>query len=123
MDSGKWRFNNDFKSLFASDNLATNTEVIFYRSYDDVLKVTHAVSSYSNGTEGQPRGANLDLLKAFICTDGQIWQNSTVANAKDFTLKIWQKQEIRVSKLHLWILLIRHLPRWHMHTNLQEEMH
>ncbi|MGJ1264128.1 RagB/SusD family nutrient uptake outer membrane protein [Sphingobacterium spiritivorum] len=87
MDSGKWRFNNDFKSLFASDNLATNTEVIFYRSYDDVLKVTHAVSSYSNGTEGQPRGANLDLLKAFICTDGQIWQNSTVANAKDFTLK------------------------------------
>lgn len=87
MNSGKWNFTSDFKSLFASDNLSNNKEVIFYRAYDDAKKITHAVSSYSNGTEGQGRGANLDLLKAFILTDGQVWQNSTVANASDFSLK------------------------------------
>lgn len=86
MDSGKWNFTSDFKSLFSSDNLATNKEVIFYRVYDDAKKITHAVSSYSNGTEGQARGANLDLLKAFICADGQVWQSSTVANATDFSM-------------------------------------
>src|SRR5690606_17922382 len=87
MDSGKWNFTSDFKSLFASDNLANNNEVIFYRAYDDVKKVTHAIGSYSNGTEGQGRSANLDLLKAFIVKDGKVWQNSGVANAADFSMR------------------------------------
>ncbi|MFD1771777.1 RagB/SusD family nutrient uptake outer membrane protein [Sphingobacterium suaedae] len=87
MDSGKWSFTADFKSLFASDNLAGNPEVIFYRSYDDGLAVRHAVGSYSNGTEGQPRSANLKLLKAFICKDGKVWQNSSVSDAESFRLK------------------------------------
>lgn len=87
MNSGKWNFTSDFKSLFASDNLANNKEVIFYRQYDDAKKITHAIGSYSNGTEGQSSAANLDLLKSFILNDGQVWQNSTVANAADFSLK------------------------------------
>ncbi|WDF68924.1 RagB/SusD family nutrient uptake outer membrane protein [Sphingobacterium oryzagri] len=87
MDSGKWSFTTDFKSLFASDNLAGNPEVIFYRTYDDALAVRHSVGSYSNGTEGQGRSANLNLLKAFICNDGQVWQNSSVAGASSFRLQ------------------------------------
>ncbi|KGE14427.1 RagB/SusD family nutrient uptake outer membrane protein [Sphingobacterium deserti] len=87
MDSGRWSFTSDFKSLFASDNLAGNPEVIFYRTYDDALAVRHSVASYSNGTEGQGRSANLNLLKAFICNDGNVWQNSSVADASNFRLQ------------------------------------
>ncbi|GGH08656.1 RagB/SusD family nutrient uptake outer membrane protein [Sphingobacterium alkalisoli] len=87
MDSGKWSFTADFKSLFVSDNLAGNPEVIFYRTYDDALAVRHAVASYSNGTEGQARSANLDLLKDFVCVDGQVWQNSAVTDANSFRLQ------------------------------------
>jgi len=86
MDSGKWSFGSDFKSLFASEDLSSNSEVIFFRTYNDALKVTHAVGSYSNGTEGQ-KGVNLDLLKSFICNDGKVWQSSAVANASDFSMK------------------------------------
>lgn len=87
MNSGKWSFNADFKSLFASENLAGNTEVIFHRIYDDALAVRHAVGSYSNGTESQARSANLDLLKDFICIDGKVWQNSAIPNANSFRLQ------------------------------------
>lgn len=87
MDSGKWSFTSDYKSLFASEDLASNKEVIFYRSYVDAVGVRHHIASYSNGTENQPRSANLDLLKAFICNDGNVWQSSSIANAKDFRLK------------------------------------
>src|SRR5690606_41481270 len=49
--------------------------------------VRHAVGSYSNGTEAQSRSANLDLLKAFICVDGKVWQNSSVPDANSFRLQ------------------------------------
>lgn len=84
---GKWKFTSDFKSLFASEDLASNPEVIFFRSYVESLRITHAVGSYSNGTESQARSANLDLLKDFICTDGKVWQNSAVANASNFRMQ------------------------------------
>lgn len=87
MDSGKWSFTTDFKSLFASDNLANNPEVIFHRTYDDALAIRHSVSSYSNGTELQPRSANLDLLSAFICADGKTWQHSDLEDASNFRLQ------------------------------------
>jgi len=87
MDSGLWSFNADFKSLFASEDLAGNSEVIFHRTYDDALTIRHSIGSYSNGTENQPRSANLDLLKSFVCSDGKIWQESSVANANNFRLQ------------------------------------
>lgn len=87
MNSGKWNFNADFKSIFASESLANNPEVIFHRVYDDALAVRHAVGSYSNGTEAQSNALNLNLLKSFICNDGLVWENSTVANAANFRLQ------------------------------------
>lgn len=87
MESGKWSFSADFKSLFVSESLAGNPEVIFHRTYDDGLAVRHAVGSYSNGTESQARSANLDLLKDFISVDGKVWQNSAVTNANSFRLQ------------------------------------
>lgn len=87
MNAGKWSFGSDFKSLFASETLSANPEVIFSRIYDDALLIRHSVASYSNGTENQTRSANLNLIQAFICNDGKVWQNSETANAKNFRLQ------------------------------------
>lgn len=86
MNSGRYTFGSDFKSLFASENLASNPEVLLFRSYVSP-RITHAIGSYSNGTEGQAAAANLNLLKAFICSDGNVWQNSSVPNAKSFSIR------------------------------------
>lgn len=84
--SGKYSFTSDFKSLFASENLAGNKEVILYRAYDAALLITHSIGSYSNGTETNGVDPNLVLVKSFIMKDGDVWQNSSVPNAGDFSL-------------------------------------
>lgn len=81
MASGKWSFANDFRSLFGSEDLASNKEVILYRKYDAGIGVTHHIASYSNTTEGQSHAANLSLAKSFIASDGQPYQLSSVPNA------------------------------------------
>lgn len=89
MNSGRYSCTKDFRSLFGSDNLAGHPEVIFYRHYA-TAKAVHSVASYSNGDEGQ-NGANLQLLKSFICIDGQPYQTSTVPGADDFNLAMMAK--------------------------------
>lgn len=86
MASGKYSFASDFRSLFGSQDLSGNKEVIMYRHYDAALQVTHHIASYSNTTEGQPQSANLALLKSFICADGEVYQSSTLANATSLDL-------------------------------------
>jgi hypothetical protein len=78
-----YTFSSDFRSLFTSDNLASNTEVILYRSYGNFK---HAQTSASNGDMAQPNSANLALVKSFICSDGQDWETSSDPTHKDFTL-------------------------------------
>jgi hypothetical protein len=85
--SGKWSFSSDFRSLFGSENLAGNTEVLMYRQYDAALSVTHHIASYSNTTENQAQAANLSLAKSFIATDGQPYQLSSVPNADQLDIK------------------------------------
>jgi len=85
MNSGNYAFTSDFRSLFGSFNLAGNREVIMYRHYEAGL-VTHHIASYSNTTENQPYGPNLDLAKSFICTDGQPWRLSSVSGADKFDI-------------------------------------
>ena len=87
MDSGKWSFGSDYKSIFASESLTGHPEVIFHRIYDDALAIRHSVSSYSNGTEIQSRSANLNLLQSFICVDGKVWQNSSIDDVDNFRLQ------------------------------------
>ena len=86
MNDPKYRFGSDFKSLFASESLAGNPEVILYRTYDAALQVTHSIGSYSNGTEVVGVDPNLVLIKSFIVNDGKVWQNSDVPNADDFSI-------------------------------------
>lgn len=89
MGANKYSCTKDFRSIFGSDNLAGHPEVIFYRHYV-AAKATHSVGSYSNGIEGQT-GVNLQLIKSFICTDGQPYAVSTVPNANDFDLSVLAK--------------------------------
>lgn len=87
MNSGKYNFGSDFKSLFASESLANNPEVLLWRTYDAGLGITHHIGSYQNGTETMGVDGNLVLIKSFICNDGKVWQNSSVPNADDFSLQ------------------------------------
>jgi len=86
MNSNKYNFTRDFKSLFSSESLAGHPEVLLYRAYDAGLGVTHAIGSYSNGTEVVGVDPNLNLIKSFIANDANVWQNSTVTNANSFAI-------------------------------------
>ncbi len=86
MNSGKWNFTKDYKSIFSSESLVGHSEVLMYRVYDAAQNVTHAIGSYSNGTETVGADPNLVLMKSYIANDGQAWQNSSVANANSFAL-------------------------------------
>ncbi len=86
MNSGKYSFTRDFKSLFSSESLAGHPEVILYRVYDAALNITHSIGSYSNGTETVGVDPNLDLVKSFIVNDGNVYQNSTVADEDSFSI-------------------------------------
>lgn len=89
MKSGKYSFASDFRSLFGSQDLSANKEVILYRTYDAAVSpaVTHSIASYSNLYESQTTAPNLKLAKAFVCTDGKPYKLSTVANADKLDIK------------------------------------
>ena len=87
--SGRYEFDTDFRSLFGTigAGLGSSKEIIMYRHYDAAQTIMHHVASYSNGTESQAPAPNLDLAKAFICRDGQPYQQSTLANAGKLDLQ------------------------------------
>ncbi len=86
-NANKYTFTSDFRSLFGSEDLSANKEVILYRVYDAAIGVTHHIASYSNITESQPQGPNLSLAKAFLCYDGQPYKLSGVAKADSLGIK------------------------------------
>lgn len=86
INSGKFNFTRDYKSLFSSESLAGHPEVLLYRAYDAALTVTHAIGSYNNGTETVGVDANLVLVKSFLTNEGKVWQNSALAGANTFTI-------------------------------------
>lgn len=83
--SGKYAIDVDFRTLFGSV-AKPGKECILYRTYDAGKKVTHSIASTCNPQNSTDVGPNLDLIKAFVCTDGKDYQTSGVTNAKDFTL-------------------------------------
>ena len=88
MESGKYSFDTDFRTLFGSEK-QTGNEIIMYRSYsaDAAINVTHCIASYSNLDENQARSANLAHLRSWICNDGLPYAVSTTANADDFSMQ------------------------------------
>ena len=86
ISSGRYNIITDFRTLFTSNTLAGNKDVVLYRHYDPSVSITHSVASYNNLSESVAFGASTDLIKSFICVDGEAWQNSVEAEATDFTL-------------------------------------
>ena len=68
MNSGKYVIAPKYTSLFASDDLASNKEVLMYRHYvDGVLMHSTLAYSYTDSQEG----ASKSLAEAFLCSDGK----------------------------------------------------
>lgn len=86
ISSGRYDIVTDFRALFTANSLAGNKDVIIYRHYDAAVGITHAVATNNNLAESIAFGPTTDLIKSFICVDGNAWQNSGVANASDFAL-------------------------------------
>lgn len=86
INSGQYDITSDFRSLFGSQDLKGNPEMLMYRHYDAAVGVTHHVASYSNGYESQIPSANLSLAKSFIAIDGQPYTLSTVENADSLNI-------------------------------------
>ena len=84
--SGKYDIVTDFRTLFTSLDLKGNKDVILYRHYDAAVAVTHSIATLNNLNETVAFGANSDVIKSFLMNDGMVWQNSSVADAADFTL-------------------------------------
>ena len=87
INSGKYNVTSNFRSLFGSQDLKNNPEMLMYRHYDAAQSVTHHVASYSNGYESQIPSANLSLAKSFLCVDGQPYKLSTVQDATLLNIK------------------------------------
>lgn len=97
MQSGRFSISTDFRTLFTSNTLAGNRDVVFYRHYDPSANILHSVASYNNLVESVAFGPTTSLIKSFICVDGKDWKNSSVDDADDFTLS--QMIQTRDSRL------------------------
>ncbi|NEW85309.1 MAG: RagB/SusD family nutrient uptake outer membrane protein [Mariniphaga sp.] len=87
MSNSAYAFTSDFRSLFGSQDLASNKEMVMYRHYDAAIGVMHSIASYSNLYESQSTSPNLKLAKAFVCNDGKPYKLSAVANANQLDIK------------------------------------
>lgn len=86
MNSGQYAFTSDYKSLFASESLDGNKEVIMWRTYDEAMRVLHSLIARQDGDVIQQLCVNLNFVKSFPCIDGQPWQNSSTPDASSFSI-------------------------------------
>lgn len=86
IQSGRYDIVTDYRTLFTSQDLKGNRDVLLYRHYDAAVGVMHSIASNSNLTESLLIGPSSDLIKSFIATDGEVWQNSDEANADNFEI-------------------------------------
>ncbi|MDD2594490.1 MAG: RagB/SusD family nutrient uptake outer membrane protein [Bacteroidales bacterium] len=90
IDSGKYAFDTDFRTLFGSLwETPSSKEIILYREYNKSVynSSQHCIASYSNMAEGQSTSGNLSTLKAWICQDGKPYANTTVEGADSWRLQ------------------------------------
>lgn len=86
ISTGKYDIVTDYRSLFSSEDLKGNKDVILYRHYDD-LTIKHQITSNSNLNESLIFGPTTDLIKSYLAKDGEVWQNSSVSDADDFEIE------------------------------------
>ncbi len=67
MSSGRYSISDDYRAIFTSEDLSSNSEVIFFREYV-AGKVTHSLLSYNN-IEPQT-GTTLKVVNTYLANDG-----------------------------------------------------
>jgi hypothetical protein len=93
IDSGKFAFDTDFRTLFGTlYTTPASKEIILYREYNKSVNTSaqHCIASYSGGNggyESQITSGNLSTLKAWICNDGQPYSKTNVAGADSWRMQ------------------------------------
>ncbi|ULQ57671.1 RagB/SusD family nutrient uptake outer membrane protein [Flavihumibacter rivuli] len=67
ISSGRYSLSNNYRGNFNSLNLAGNTEMIMYRSYEAGI-LTHALNSYNN--KEPQSGVSRNAVESYLCNDG-----------------------------------------------------
>ena len=92
MASGKFAVTEDYRAVFTSEDLTSNKDVIFSRSYADG-KATHCTVSYSNGYESQSPSASQKMINSYLCSDGfPIRQSPQYNYANDNGVRLYGNQ-------------------------------
>lgn len=91
MNSGKFKIEDDYRAMFASEDLSSNKEVIFYRQYVKAI-VTHSLVTYSSEFFGESQsGATLKALNNYLAVDGLPIKQSPVYNyASDNNIRLYE---------------------------------
>lgn len=69
MNSGLYAIGNDYNGLFATDDLAGNKEIIFYREYTSGV-TTNALMSYNASENQDMGGVTQNVMESYLCSDG-----------------------------------------------------
>ncbi len=96
MENGGFSFDTDFRTLFGTlYKRPQSHEILLYRAYNRTVNTgySHPVATYCNGAESQGASGNLSTLKAWICTDGQPYSSTSVANADS-----WRMQDMILTR-------------------------
>lgn len=98
MSSGKYKIGNTYNALFATDDLADNPEIIWYREYTTGLQC-NSLMSY-NGPEDQTQGGvTQNVIETYLCTDGLPIGQSPLYQGKDDP-SIWNSFKNRDPRLY-----------------------
>lgn len=84
--SGRYGIVTDYRTLFTSTDLNGNDDCLLYRHYDAAAGIKHAIASNTNLSESIIFGPSTDLIKSYICNDGEAWQNSELIDADKFDI-------------------------------------
>lgn len=92
IDSGKYEIVDDYRGIFASEDLSGNKEVILFKQYVEA-KLMHCLVSYMH-VDAQT-GVTLDMINSYLSADGLPIKQSPAYNyAKDNNLRAYEEQAL-----------------------------
>lgn len=90
MKSNKFEVVDDYRGIFASDDLTGNKEVIFFKQYVEA-KLMHCLVSYMH-VDAQT-GVTMDMINSYLSSDGlPIKQSPIYDYAKDNNIRVYEEQ-------------------------------
>lgn len=93
---------NDYWTLFSSDDLTNNAEVILARTTDPTLALGNWSWTYLNGTRGNATGITKSLVDAYLCTDGLPVSMSAAYEGDTTVLQVVQNRDPRLGQT-MWV--------------------